>query len=236
MKYKWIWFDLDDTLIDFHTNSRMALRVIYDECGLGRFFQSPEEWTDTYESHNLTLWERYSRAEITQDFLRVDRFATPLRPHWNKDEDSLKDFSRQLDPLYLTRLAEQTALIEGACEILAYLRAHAYNIGVLSNGFKDVQHRKLSNTGLDRFIDLMVLSDDIGINKPDPRLYLHAMQQAAATDPSLHVMIGDNRDTDIAGALAAGWRPILLDAGADALKVDGKVTITPRLDLLKELF
>ena len=62
------------------------------------------------------------------------------------------------------------------------------------------------------------------------------MQQAAATDPSLHVMIGDNRDTDIAGALAAGWRPILLDAGADALKVDGKVTITPRLDLLKELF
>ena len=236
MKYKWIWFDLDDTLIDFHTNSHMALRVIYDECGLERFFRSPDEWTDTYESHNLTLWERYSHAESHRIFCASTVSPRRCALIGAGDEDSLKDFSRQLDPLYLTRLAEQTALIEGACEILAYLRAHAYNIGVLSNGFKDVQHRKLSNTGLDRFVDLMVLSDDIGINKPDPRLYLHAMQQAAATDPSLHVMIGDNRDTDIAGALAAGWRPILLDAGADALKVDGKVTITPRLDLLKELF
>ncbi|MDE6188006.1 MAG: noncanonical pyrimidine nucleotidase, YjjG family, partial [Duncaniella sp.] len=76
MKYKWIWFDLDDTLIDFHANSRMALRIIYDECRLDRFFNSPDEWAGTYESHNLTLWARYSRAEITQEFLRIDRFAT----------------------------------------------------------------------------------------------------------------------------------------------------------------
>lgn len=236
MKYKWIWFDLDDTLIDFHTNSRMALRIIYDECGLNRFFHSPDEWVGTYESHNLTLWARYSRAEITQEFLRVDRFATPLRPRWDRDEESLKEFSRKLDPIYLTRLAEQTALIDGACEILAYLRAHDYNIGILSNGFKDVQHRKLTNTGLDRFVDLTVLSDDIGINKPDPRLYRHAMECASTPDPSLHVMIGDNRDTDIAGALAAGWKAVLFDAKATAMTIGDKVTITPRLNLLKELF
>ncbi|MDE5953707.1 MAG: YjjG family noncanonical pyrimidine nucleotidase [Duncaniella sp.] len=236
MKYKWIWFDLDDTLIDFHANSRMALRIIYDECRLDRFFNSPDEWAGTYESHNLTLWARYSRAEITQEFLRIDRFATPLRPHWEGDEESLKEFSRKLDPLYLTRLAEQTALVEGACEILAYLRAHDYNIGILSNGFKDVQHRKLTHTGLDRFVDLTVLSDDIGINKPDPRLYRHAMERASTPDPSLHVMIGDNRDTDIAGALAAGWKAVLFDDKVTAMTVGDKVTITPRLDLLKELF
>lgn len=233
----WIWFDLDDTLIDFHANSHLALAIIYDECGLDRFYPSPEEWTKVYETHNKHLWDAYSRAEITQDFLRLDRFATPLRPHWKGSESELEDFSRRLDPLYLTRLAEQTRMVDGATDLLAHLRARNYNIGVLSNGFKDVQHRKLVNTGLNHMVDLMVLSDDIGVNKPDPRLYSHAMGRAGITDPSRHTMIGDNPVTDIAGAVASGWRAILLDPAADGLSEgpDGTL-ITPRLSLLNDLF
>lgn len=236
MKSEWIWFDLDDTLVDFHTNSRTAHRIIHRECGLQRYFPTADEWIDTYERHNHELWARYNRSEITQDFLRIDRFATPLRGRWDGSEEELLRFASDLDPLYLTRLAEQTALIEGAEEILAYLRARDYYIGVLSNGFKDVQHRKLANTGLDRLVDLTVLSDDIGVNKPDTRLYAHAMGRTGITDPARHTMVGDNRDTDIAGALAAGWKAILLDPQADGFSDAGQPMVTPRLDLLKKLF
>lgn len=236
MKSEWIWFDLDDTLVDFHTNSRIALRLIHEECGLSRYYQSAEEWVDTYERHNKQLWDAYSRAEITQSFLRLDRFASPLRPYWDGTEAQLEDFSRRLDPLYLTRLAEQTALVDGATDLLSYLRARDYNIGVLSNGFTDIQHRKLTNTGLDRQVDLMVLSDDIGVNKPDPRLYRHAMERSGAPDPRSHTMIGDNLSTDIAGAIASGWRAIHLDPAAPCLSDTGGVTVTPRLSLLKDLF
>lgn len=236
MKSDWIWFDLDDTLVDFHTNSRLAHRIIHRECGLDRYYPSAEEWTETYEAHNRTLWDRYSRAEISQDFLRCDRFATPLRPRWDGTEESLRDFSRELDSIYLSRLAEQTVLIDGAREILALLRAHDYNIGVLSNGFKDVQHRKLVNTGLDRLVDLMVLSDDIGVNKPDTRLYAYAMERAGVSEPSRHTMIGDNRATDIEGALRAWWHAILLDPSAEALTDAGTHLVTPRLSLISGLF
>ncbi|MCM1076497.1 MAG: YjjG family noncanonical pyrimidine nucleotidase [Bacteroides sp.] len=236
MKSEWIWFDLDDTLVDFHANSRLAHSLIYDECNLDRFYPSREEWIETYESHNKKLWDAYSRAEITQKFLRADRFATPLRPYWDSTEEKLQEFAAMLDPLYLTRLAEQTVMIDGAMDLLDYLRVREYNIGVLSNGFKDVQHRKLINTGLAPMIDLVVLSDDIGINKPDTRLYAYAMQRAGVTAPSHHTMIGDNPATDIAGAINAGWNAILLDPAATELKPDGQFLVTPKLCRLKELF
>ena len=84
-------------------------------------------------------------------------------------------------------------------------------IGVLSNGFTSVQHAKLTNTGLAPKIDLLVLSDDIGVNKPDTRIYRHAMERAADLEPSHHLMIGDNLSTDIRGALDSGWHAIHLD-------------------------
>lgn len=237
MKSDWIWFDLDDTLFDFKRNSRIAHDIIFDECRLDRFFATPDEWFEVYEHHNLDLWARYSRAEITQDFLRIDRFATPLRPRWDGDETGLLEFATKLDPLYLTRLAEQTRLIDGSIEILTHLRAHDYNIGVLSNGFKGVQHRKIENTGLAPLIDLIVLSDDIGINKPNPAIYAYAMEKSGVTAPERHTMVGDNRSTDIAGALASGWRAILLDPSAQQLSTDPDgVVVTPRLELLRPIF
>lgn len=233
---KWVWFDLDDTLIDFHTNSRLAHRIIFDECNLGSYYACPETWIEAYEAHNKILWERYSHGEITQDFLRVDRLATPLRPYWQGGEEELAAFSRSLDPIYLHHLAEQTGMIDGAVEFLTFLHAHDYNIGILSNGFKDVQHKKLERTGLSSMIDLTVLSDDIGINKPDPRIYAHALSLSGNNDPDTHIMIGDNTSTDIAGALGSGWRAIHLDPSATQLKFNGIYLQTPLLSLLKAVF
>lgn len=235
----WIWFDLDDTLIDFHANSRSALRLLYEQEGLASYYATCEEWIGAYECHNHKLWDRYNRGEITQDFLRLDRFRTPLNAGWGGTVDELDAYCLRLDPLYLGLLAAQTAMVDGAVELVESLRDKGYNIGVLSNGFTDVQNRKLVNTGLDRIVDLMVLSDDIGVNKPDPRLFVHAMSRTADMEPSHHLMIGDNPDTDIAGAVRSGWRAIHLDRrlGAGATLSEEKThLVSPSLDLLMELF
>lgn len=234
---KWVWLDLDDTLMDFRANSRESLRIIYHQCQLDHLVPGIEEWIQRYEAHNHLLWDRYSRQEITQDFLRVDRFFTPLLPGWTESEEKLKEFSRQLDSIYLDILAEQTVMIPGAFELLHHLRAYNYNIGVLSNGFKHVQHAKLRNSGLDKLVDLLVLSDDIGINKPDTRLYLYAMQRAGEPDPQRHLMIGDNLNTDIRGAIDSGWLAIHFDRYSNQpIRKGEDHIITPDLASLTPLF
>lgn len=151
-------------------------------------------------------------------------------------EEEFAPEARSMDTIYLDHLARQKCMIDGAMELVRHLRAHAYNIGILSNGFTDVQHRKIHTAGLDTLVDLTVLSDDIGINKPDPRLYRHAMERSGLTDPSCHLMIGDNPATDIAGALRSGWRAIRLDPSSPSLSLTPDGLVTPSLRALPPLF
>lgn len=214
MKYngkniQWVWFDLDDTLIDFTSNSKAALAKLYVEARLDRWFADAAIWTERYEGHNHPLWDSLARGEITTAFLRMERFRRPLADAGCSDVEARR-LSTDLDPLYLDLLAQERGLVPGAKEILRKVREAGVHTGILSNGFKDVQHRKIEHAGLSELIDLTVLSDDIDVQKPDTRLYIHAMERAGITDHSAHLMIGDNPDTDIAGALRAGWQAILL--------------------------
>lgn len=163
-----------------------------------------------YENHNHRLWVAYNRAEITRDTLRLNRFLNPLTEA-GMAEDEAHRLAPMLDPEYLGLLAQQRQLVPGALALLERLRSVGLRCGVLSNGFKEVQYRKMDVAGLTPYIDVTVLSDDIGVNKPDVRLYRYAMERAGVTDPSRCVMIGDNPATDIEGALCAGWDAILFD-------------------------
>lgn len=204
-----VWLDLDDTLIDFTTNARAALTEMWrDEKLLQKLFATPDDWAESYERYNMALWARYNLGEISRDYLRMERFRRPLVEGGLSDAGA-RAVATRFDPLYLDHLAAQRALMPGATELLKWLRTRSdIKIGILSNGFKEVQYRKIHTAGLDPYIDLTVLSDDIGINKPDPRLFEYAMQRAADTEPSHHLMVGDNPVTDVGGALGAGWNAI----------------------------
>lgn len=204
-----VWLDLDDTLIDFKANARASLAQMYrDEPMLRNHFADAESWTETYEIHNHRLWDLYSRSEITQPELRIERFRRPLLDGGVPEPQATETASRY-DTLYLDILAEQRRMIPGAIELIHALKSLGHiRLGILSNGFNEVQHRKLDNTGLTPLIDFIVLSDDIGINKPDPRIFTHAMETVGDLNPRHHLMIGDNPMTDIAGALNAGWTAI----------------------------
>lgn len=202
-----VWLDLDDTLWDFKANSRVALRQLYEQAGLNRWFTGVEDWIARYEQHNHALWAQYNRAEVTKDYLMAERFSRPLSDVGCTEAVEL---AARFDTWYLDLLAECRELVPGAVELLTWLREQGYLIGVLSNGFTQVQHRKMSNSGLSPLVDAVVLSDDIGVNKPDVRLFDYAARQLGVK-PGECLMVGDNPDTDIAGALAAGWQAIYFD-------------------------
>lgn len=210
-----VWLDLDDTLIDFHANSTIALHLLYTRFGLSQWFSSPELWIETYQHHNHALWALYNNAQISRDELRQQRFTLPFIQA-GMDSQQADGIWQQLDKTYLDFLAAQRTLVPGALELLKTLRSKNVKIAIISNGFKEVQYRKIKSAGLESYIDLVVLSDDIDINKPDIRLFNHAMKQAGDSNPQHHLLIGDNPATDIAGALNAGWHAILFNPASNA--------------------
>lgn len=220
---EWVWIDLDDTLWDFHTNSLETLAIVYRQEDLDRYFADVDTWRATYRKCNKALWEQYNHGAITKEYLMTERFRRVLSDAGCPAPADM-ELARRLDHVYLDILGQMKALMPGALELLQYLRAKGYRIGVLSNGFHEVQHNKLHSSGVDHMIDLVVLSDDIGVNKPDPRLFAHAVSRAGTT-AERSVMIGDNPDTDIAGALRSGWRGIYFNRDGVQPHIDANGTI-----------
>ncbi len=216
-----VWIDLDDTIIDFKANSRNALARLYLDENLDSLFESENDWINLYECHNYELWRLYAEGEIDQPTLRMERFRRPLCERGASDIIA-RQLSSHLDTVYLDRLAEGTILIDGALELLDYIRMSGVKTGILSNGFRDVQHRKIRNAGLEPYFDFVVLSDDAGFTKPDPKIFEYAMAVGGETDPGSQLMIGDNRQTDICGAMGAGWNAIMLDRSLPLMSTSGR--------------
>lgn len=202
-----VWVDLDDTIIDFTTNSRKALLRLYDTEKLCRWYADGQLWTESYERYNKELWAKYNVGGVSREVLRMERFALPL-VEAGVTRAEAEFLSRRFDPLYLDFLAQERAIMPGALVLLGHLRKSGVKTGVLSNGFKEVQYRKIRAAGIERYIDIVVLSDDAGVNKPDKRVFEYAMRRSGIGDASRHLLIGDNPDTDIAGALDAGWHAV----------------------------
>lgn len=206
-----VWVDLDDTVWDMSGNSEQCLAELFAEEGIDRFFADCDSWSRVYHEVNASLWHRYSHGEITRGFLRRERFAEPLRLA-GVDADEAARLSDYYDGAYLSRLGGKSGLVDGAREFLDYLRGRGYRLGVLSNGFREVQYEKMRSGGIDRYFDVVVLSDEIEVNKPDRRLFDHAVSKAGSGG-CVNVMVGDNVDADIAGAVGAGWPAIWYNPG-----------------------
>ena len=201
---KWVWIDLDDTLWDFAGNSIISLVKLYHSCRLEPYFNTPENFCLRYQEVNHALWADYNVGRISRDYLMSERFERPLK---NAGYPIGPDTWKRFSDLYLDYLGECTQTVPGAVELLNRLRGDGFKIGIISNGFKEVQFRKLNSSNISHLIDCVVLSDEIGVNKPDIRLFIHAVAKAGFT-PAQALIIGDNPDTDILGGLNAGWQAV----------------------------
>lgn len=199
-QYDVLFIDLDDTLYDFSSNSRDAYEEVYALLEYDRYFDSFQHYYTIYWEYNSRLWVRYAAGEITRDYLNAERYTHPLRVVGAPDADAL---GARFWHESMQRLPLGKRLMPHAREVLDYLRPRYRKIYILSNGFTELQARKMQSAGIGHYFDGMVLSEDIGVNKPHPDIFLHALRMASTTADKA-IMVGDNFDVDILGARGVG--------------------------------
>ena len=192
--YNHILLDLDDTLWDFKANSRIAMQEIYNDYKLINHYDSFESFYSIYMEKNHQLWEQYAKGEITKDYLSLERFLHPLRLVGINDAT----LARQLGDDFLHRTTMQTQLVDGAIELLDYLK-DKYTLSIISNGFVEVQYIKLRRSGLLPYFTHIFLSEEVGYQKPDIRFFQAVLEKLDAKNTEC-LVIGDNFQTDILGA------------------------------------
>lgn len=194
MAYRNLFIDLDDTLWDIHHNGRECLEEVYHDYRFEKFYPSFEDYYAVFIPHNQHLWRLYRAGAIKKETLNIERFLMPLRPFGVEDSD----YARRVGTDFLERTTHKTRLIEGSLELLDYLKPR-YRMHILSNGFREVQYRKIENSGLKPYFGKIILSEDAGINKPHAEMFTYALK---CTNSRRHetVMIGDSWEADIMGA------------------------------------
>lgn len=192
--YKHLFIDLDDTLWDTYNNSKECLIEIYNDYDYNKYYETFDDYYDVYMPSNHHLWGLYRNGKINKEELIVERFLVPVREFGIDNSD----YAKKLSDDFLERTTYKTKLVDGAMELLEYLKPK-YHMHILSNGFREVQYKKIENSGLKSYFDKIILSDDIGVNKPHSEFFLYALKKTNATQSEV-LMIGDSWDADILGA------------------------------------
>ncbi len=195
--YRHLFFDLDHTLWDFERNSDETLLELFTEFALHRLLNY-EAFRAEFAVVNRQLWQRYDQHKLDKEGLRQLRFQLVLAKFGLQD-DAL---AQQLTGVYFARCPTKPHLVPHSRELLDYL-APRYKLHIITNGFDEVQATKLKSAGIDHYFDKVLTSENSGHRKPQPEIFALALQWAGAALPH-SLMIGDNLDTDMAGAIAAG--------------------------------
>lgn len=194
-KYKCVFFDLDHTLWDYETNSQITLLELYHGYNLpSRGVTSFDDFESQFKKVNAELWYRYDRGLIDSEVIRKERFKKILEPFLAYEEKLSDDLSRE----YLHSCPKKGNLMPHAIEVLDYLSQH-YKLTIITNGFEDIQHQKVSAGKLDTYFDHVITSQKAGHKKPSREIFDCALNLTGIKSDEA-IMIGDNLITDIGGA------------------------------------
>lgn len=207
MKYKHLFFDLDHTLWDFDANAQDALHEVYEQFQLAnRGVTAFETFYDHYKHHNEALWDRYHKGLITGEELKWKRMWRTLLDFKIADEALAKEMSAA----FLTLLPTRKRLFPNTIETLNYLRDKGYEMHLITNGFEAVQWNKLRNSGLEPYFTHVVTSEASNSLKPKREIFDYALNKAGA-DLHHSIMLGDNLEADIQGAINVGMDNIFVN-------------------------
>jgi len=200
---KHIFFDLDDTLWDFEKNSGHVLQQLFLEFDLtGKLKTDFNSFHTTYKKTNSKLWVQYAKKEIDKNYLRNHRFNLVFNQF---DYDNYNE-NLIITDHYLNRAPHGTHLKEGCIEILDYLKQN-YQLHIITNGFKEIQFIKIDGCGLRDYFKNVIISEEHNLTKPDEQIFRLAEKFSGAKKEEC-IMIGDSFESDIEGALNAGWQAI----------------------------
>jgi len=226
IKYKHIFFDLDHTIWDFDKNAEETLYELYDIYRLDEIgLPSASRFIETYTRNNHKLWAEYHTGKITKNELREIRFKqTFLELGVRPDLVPLA-----FEDHYVNLCPTKTNLLPHAHETLQYLKSK-YNLHLITNGFKETSEYKIGNTNIGGYFQHVIISEIIGVNKPDKAIFEHALNLAGA-EKAESLMIGDSLEADVYGALNFGIDAIFFNPFNAVKPDDVPLQITHLKDL-----
>ena len=204
-----IFFDLDHTLWDFDKNSGLTFDKIFKLNGIDIDL---DNFLKVYVPKNLEYWKLYRENRIDKESLRFARL-----------NDVFTELGMRVDPNminklsvdYIEYLASFDHLLDGTVELLDYLRPN-YKLHIITNGFQEVQKRKMKSSNILHYFDTVTDSEMVGVKKPNPEIFSHAFHLSKAI-PESSIMVGDNYEADILGALDYGFDAICYNYHNEAL-------------------
>ncbi|MDD2584458.1 MAG: YjjG family noncanonical pyrimidine nucleotidase [Bacteroidales bacterium] len=196
-EYKYFLFDLDRTLWDFDKNAENNINTLLDRYKLSHL--NKVEFYKKYYHINKKLWSSYEKGEISKERLSWERFKITLLEFGIDNHNLAQIFGRE----YLEQMPHQTALMPHAKEVLKKLKEKGCKMAIITNGFKEVQYKKLSNAGINHYFDAILISEEEGIHKPSPIIFKRALNAINGVKNKA-IMVGDNFTNDIEGAMIFG--------------------------------
>lgn len=227
---KAVFFDLDHTLWDFDKNAEETLAELFKTYrfeALG--FHSADLFIETYTRNNQRLWAEYHRGKIDRNQLRAARFADTFE---ELGVDPLL-FPAAFEQDYIRICPRKTNLFPQTHETLAYLKGK-YSLHLISNGFKEASRTKIAECNLGQYFSTIVISELVGVHKPHPDIFHHAVSNARTRIPE-SVMIGDSLEADVRGAQNVGMDAVYFNPGQLDVPQDVKRSIVQLYELTELL-
>ena len=196
MNVKHIFFDLDHTLWDFEKNSNLTFEQLFKtyniEIGL-------QDFLTIYSPINFYYWKLYREEKVSKEALRYGRLKETFdKLNYAVSDDLINVLSEE----YINVLPSNNFLFDGTIELLDYLQPK-YELHIITNGFEEVQSLKLEKSGIKKYFNRIITSESVGVKKPNPKVFEYALEKANANSEN-SIMIGDNLEADIIGALNCG--------------------------------
>lgn len=207
-----IFFDLDHTLWDFDRNSALAFEQLFKKRKVSLTIQ---DFLKVYVPVNYRYWELYREDKVTKEDLRHGRLRDSF------DLLNLKIPEESINAMavdYIQFLPLNNHLLEGSLEILDYLRPN-YKLHIITNGFEEVQYKKLTASGISEYFTTITTSEEAGCKKPQAQIFETALKKSGGL-PGNSLMIGDNYEADVRGALNHGMTSIFFDYYGNSVQAE----------------
>ncbi|MDA0129424.1 pyrimidine 5'-nucleotidase [Vibrio sp. MarTm2] len=201
MKYDWILFDADETL--FHFDAFKGMQLMFSRKGV----DFTEQDFAHYQTVNKPLWVDYQDGKITADELKHTRFT-----EW---ANKLGTTTSELNSAFLDAMADICTMLPGAQELIESLHGKA-RLGIITNGFTELQAIRLERTGMTHYFDHVIISEEVGVAKPDVGIFQYAHEKIGSPCKSKILMVGDNPHSDILGGINFGIETCWLNHSGEA--------------------
>jgi putative hydrolase of the HAD superfamily len=196
MNIQHVFFDLDHTLWDFEKNSDLTFQKVFQSNNINTDLDT---FLQIYKPINFNYWKLYREEKVTKSELRYGRLKKSFDAINYTISDDLIDI---IADQYIECLADFNYLFDGTFEILDYLK-EKYQLHIITNGFEEVQNKKMITSKIHHYFNQIITSESVGVKKPNPKVFEFALS-AANTNATTSIMIGDNYEADILGALNIG--------------------------------